>query len=89
MSQVPKSIFECKRSELTGYWREFWNEEMVLLFIFDGSGDVEVSKTFSIRGSKTEYLFENHVEYLGHGVQYNTEMYCREAVYHMGYWVME
>jgi hypothetical protein len=43
---------------------------MVVLFIFSCSGDGEVSKTFSIYGSKTEFLFENHVEYLGHGVQF-------------------
>jgi hypothetical protein len=45
--------------------------------------------TFSIHGSKTEFLFENHVEYLGHGVQCHIEMYCRGAVYQMGYCVME
>jgi len=58
---------------------------MVVLFIFSCNGDVQVSKTFSIHGSKTTFLFENHVVYLGHGVQCHTEMYCSEAVYHMGY----
>jgi hypothetical protein len=58
---------------------------MVVLFIFSCSGDGEVSRTFSIYGSKTEFLFENHVEYLGHGiVQFQTELHCREAMYHMG-----
>jgi len=57
---------------------------MVVLFIFSCSGDDEVSKTFSIHGSKTEFLFENHVEYLGHGVQFQTELHCREAVCYMG-----
>jgi len=62
---------------------------MVVLFIFSCSGDVEVSRTFGIHGSKIEFLFENHVEYLDHGVQCHTEMYCRDAVYHMGYCIME
>jgi hypothetical protein len=53
---------------------------MVVLFTFNCSGDVEVSKTLSIHGIKVELLFENHMEYLGHGVGYNAEMYCRKAV---------
>jgi hypothetical protein len=39
-------------------------------------------------GVRHEFLFENHVEYLDHGVQYQIELHCREAVYHMGF-VME